>query len=114
MHTRGGSMFPSTKGCLPFQFKDGAELTIIGVVMACAGWPVVTRVSSSPRWLVLRTAIGVTLVLWLPDLDILAKGQSARAVGVVMVLHLAVAPVGYNALVRMAPARRRARGGAAG
>jgi hypothetical protein len=35
---------------------------------------VVTRVSSSPRWLFLRLAILTTLVLWLADLYILHGG----------------------------------------
>jgi hypothetical protein len=33
------------------------------VVIACAAWPVVTRVSSQPRWLFLRLAVAVTVVL---------------------------------------------------
>jgi hypothetical protein len=42
-----------------FQFSDYGKLTVIGVIIACAGWPVVTRVSSQPRWLFLRLAIAV-------------------------------------------------------
>ena len=38
---------------------------IIGVVTACLAWPVVTRISSAPRWLFFRLAIAVTPVLWL-------------------------------------------------
>jgi hypothetical protein len=45
----------------------------------------------------------VTLVLWLPDIYILHQGQSAKAVAVLMTMHLAVALVTYNALVRIAP-----------
>ena len=54
-------------------------------------------------------AVVVTLVLLLPDIFILWKGQPARAVAVLMVMHLAIALVTYNALVRLAPARRRSR-----
>ena len=58
----GTKVFPSTKGYVHFQFPDYAKLTIIGVIIACAAWPVVTRISSQPRWLFFRLAILVTLV----------------------------------------------------
>jgi hypothetical protein len=51
-------------------------------------------------------AVLVTAVLWLPDLYILAKGQPAKAVLVLMVMHLAIGLVTYNALVHLAAARR--------
>jgi uncharacterized membrane protein YraQ (UPF0718 family) len=101
----GEAVFPSTKGFVHFRFSDYAKLTVIGVVIACLAWPVVTRVSSAPRWLFFRLAIVVTLVLWLPDLYILYRGESARAVAVLMVMHLAIALVTYNCLVRIAPVR---------
>ena len=101
----GTSLFPSTKGYVHFQFHDYAKLTTIGVLIACAAWPIVTRVTSAPRWLFFRMAILVTLALWLPDLYILAKGQPAEAVAVLMVMHLAIALVTYNALVHVAPTR---------
>jgi hypothetical protein len=104
----GTRVFPSTKGYVHFGFHDYARLTIIGVVIACAAWPVVCRVSSAPRWLFFRLAIAVTVVLLLPDLYILHQGQAARAVGVLMLMHLAIGLITYNALVRLAPARRRA------
>jgi uncharacterized membrane protein YraQ (UPF0718 family) len=75
------------------------------VIIACLAWPVVTRISSAPRWLFFRLAIVVTLVLWLPDLYILYRGESARAVAVLMVMHLAIALVTYNCVVRIAPVR---------
>ena len=78
---------------------------MIGVVIACVAWPVVTRITSSPRWVFFRMAIAVTLVLWLPDLYILAKGQSREAVAVLMVMHLAIALVTYNCLVHLAKVR---------
>jgi bacteriorhodopsin len=98
----GTAIFPSTRGYVHFQFSDYAKLTIIGVVIACLAWPVVTRITSQPRWLFFRMAIAVTLVLWLPDLYILAKGQPPRAVAVLMVMHLAIAVVTYNCLVHIA------------
>src|ERR1700723_3056525 len=96
--TIGQAVFPSTKGYGHFQFSDYAKLTVIGVVIACVAWPIVTRISSAPRWLFFRMAIAVTLALWLPDLYILAKGQPVRAVAVLMVMHLAIAVVTYTCL----------------
>ena len=84
----GTAIFPSTKGYVHFQFSDYAKLTVIGVVIAGLAWPVVTRISSEPRWLFFRMAIAVTLVLWLPDLYILVNGQPPRAVAVLFVMHL--------------------------
>lgn len=101
----GTAVFPSTKGYVHFQFHDYARLTVIGVVIACIAWPVVTRMTSAPRWLFIRMAVAVTLVLWLPDLYILATGQPARAVAVLMVMHLAIAVVTYNSLVHLARVR---------
>jgi hypothetical protein len=101
----GEVVFPSTKGYGHFNFGDYSILTIIGVLIACAAWPVVTRISASPRWLFFRLAIVVTLVLLLPDLYILHQGQPAKAVTVLMVMHLAIALVTYNALVHLAPVR---------
>jgi hypothetical protein len=73
------------------------------VTIACIAWPVVTWIASQPRWLFLRLAVLVTLVLWLPDLWILAHGEPIRGVGVLMLMHLAIALVTYPALVRLAP-----------
>ena len=99
----GQAVFPSTKGYVHFQFNDYAKLTVIGVIIACIGWPVVTRVSSRPRWLFGLSAIVVTLVLWLPDLYILHGGQSGTAVAVLMIMHVAIAVVTYYSLVGIAP-----------
>src|ERR1700742_468164 len=99
----GQAVFPSTRGYAHFQFADYAKLTVIGVVIACAAWPAVTRVSAAPRWLFFRLAVLVTVVLWLPDRYILYRGQPAEAVAVLMVMHLAIALVTYNLLVRLAP-----------
>lgn len=98
----GTRIFPSTRGFVHFQFYDYARLTIVGVVIACTAWPIVTRISSAPRWLFFRLAILVTLVLWLPDLYILYQGEPGRAVAVLMVMHPAIALVTYNALVHIA------------
>jgi hypothetical protein len=99
----GQAVFPSTRGYPHFQFADYGKLTVIGVLIACAGWPVVTRISTAPRWVFLRLAIATTLVLWLPDLYILHGGAPGRAVAVLMLMHLAIALVTYNLLVHLAP-----------
>jgi hypothetical protein len=101
----GTRVFPSTKGYVHFQFHDYARLTVIGVLIACAAWPVVTRLSCAPRWLFFRLAIAVTIVLLLPDLYIWHQGQPAKAVLVLMTMHLAIALVTYNLLVHVAPVR---------
>jgi hypothetical protein len=98
----GQAVFPSTRGYAHFQFSDYSKLTIIGVVIACIAWPVVTRISSAPRWLFSRMAVAVTLVLWLPDIYILVQGQPSKAVAVLFVMHLAIAVVTYNCLVHIA------------
>jgi hypothetical protein len=103
----GTRIFPSTAGYVHFRFSDYGKLTVIGVIIGCAAWPIVTRISSHPRWVFVRMAIVVTLALWLPDLYILAKGQPAKAVAVLMVMHLAIGLVTYNALVHIAPIKRR-------
>ncbi len=103
----GTSVFPSTKGYVHFQFHDYARLTVIGVIIACIAWPIVTRVTSDPKWIFLRLAVLVTLALFLPDLWILAKGQPPKAVAVLIVMHLAIAVVTYNLLVRLAPVESR-------
>ncbi len=105
----GQAVFPSTRGYVHFQFADYAKLTVIGVIIACAGWPVVTRLTSDPRWLFFRLAVLVTVVLWLPDLYILHGGAPAKAVAVLMAMHVAIALVTYNLLVRLAPIQPEAR-----
>jgi hypothetical protein len=101
----GTRVFPSTVGYGHFRFSDYGTLTVVGVVVACAAWPLVIRVSTAPRWLFFRLAVVVTLVLWLPDLVLLVRHQPVRAVSVLLVMHLAIAVLTYNLLVRMAPAR---------
>lgn len=101
----GEAIFPATKGYGHFRFSDYAKLTVIGVVIAGAAWPMVTRVTSAPRWMFLRLAILVTIVLFAPDVYLLYRSQPFNAVAVLMVMHLAVAVVTYQLLVRVAPPR---------
>lgn len=103
----GQAVFPTTEGYAHFQFSDYSKLTIIGVIIACTAWPIVTRVTSAPRWLFFRLAIAVTVVLFLPDFYILKQGQPAKAVAVLLCMHVAIAVVTYNALVHLAPVRGR-------
>jgi len=105
----GEASMPSTKGYPHFQFSDYAKLTVIGVVIACIAWPIVTRLCAAPQWLFFRLAILVTLVLLLPDGYIWYRGQPGDAVSVLMVMHLAIGVVAYNALVRIAPVRAAGR-----
>lgn len=101
----GTRVFPATKGFVHFRFFDYAALTVVGVLIACAGWPIVTRVCAAPRWLFFRLAIVVTLVLFLPDVYIWLKGESGQAVAVLMAMHVAIALITYNLLVHVAPVR---------
>jgi Family of unknown function (DUF6069) len=101
----GTYLFPSTKGYDHFRFADYSKLTVIGVLVACVAWPVAARLSSAPRWLYARLAVAVTLVLLVPDLYILWQGQPVAAVLVLMCMHVAIALVTYNVLMRVAPVR---------
>jgi hypothetical protein len=103
----GTTVFPATKGYVHFRISDYGKLTVVGVIIACVAWPIVTWISSSPKWLFLRLAVLVTLFLLLPDVWLLSKGQPAKAVAVLVAMHIAIALVTYNALVRLAPATRR-------
>ena len=108
------AVFPATQGYVHFQFSDYAKLTIIGVIIACIGWPVVARVTSDPRWVFFRLAILVTIVLLLPDLYIWVKGEPGQAVLFLACMHLAIAVITYNLLVRVAPVRPAAAHGRTG
>jgi hypothetical protein len=101
----GTRLFPAVRGYGHFRPSDYATLTAIGVVAAGAAWPVVCRISPAPRWLYLRSAVVVTVVLWIPDVYLLLRHQPGRAVAVLMVMHLAVAVVTYQSMVRLAPPR---------
>jgi hypothetical protein len=107
----GKAVFPATKGFAHYQFSSYSKLTIIGVLIGCAAWPIVTRISAAPRWLFFRLAVLVTLVLFVPDLWIWLRGESGEGVLVLMVMHVAIALITYNLLVHLASVRSaRARG----
>jgi hypothetical protein len=102
----GTRVFPSTVGFSHFRFSDYSKLTVIGVLIACAAWPIATRLTSTPRAFFFRAAIVITIVLFAPDAYIWHSGSSGEAVFVLIWLHVAIAIVTYNALVRLAPVPR--------
>ena len=96
-------LFPGLAGYEHFRFSDYARLTVIGALMACAGWPVLTRVSSAPIRIYLAVAVLGTLVLWLPDIYILfVLREPARAVATLMVMHAAVPLVSCASMIAIA------------
>jgi hypothetical protein len=97
-----GHLDHSIKNYPHFRFGDYGTLTVVGVFCACVAWTVVRHVSSSPRWVFFRLAVLVTVVLWIPDLYLFTKHEPAAAVTALMIMHLAVALVTYNLLVRCA------------
>jgi hypothetical protein len=102
----GTHIFPSTVGYTHFRFSDYAKLTVVGVLIACAAWPVATRLTTTPRAFFFRAATVITIVLFAPDVYIWHNGSPLKAVFVLIWLHVAIAIVTYNALVRLAPVPR--------
>jgi hypothetical protein len=102
-----GHLDPAIKNYSHFHFGDYGTLTVIGVFCACVAWSVVRHISSSPRWVFFRLAILVTVILWIPDLYLFTKHEPASAVTVLMIMHVAVALVTYNLLVRFASSSER-------
>jgi hypothetical protein len=98
-------VFPGTAGYPHFQFGDYSTLTVLGVLGAGAGWPIVVRLCTAPRWLFARLAVLVTAVLLLPDLAIWVQGQPGKAVAFLVLMHLAIGVITYLALVTVAPPR---------
>lgn len=108
----GTAVFPMTIGYGHFVFADYSKLVIIGVLIACASWPLVTLISSRAARLFLILTIAVTIVSFAPDLWILHTGQVAEGVLVLAVMHVAVALVTLPALVFIAPQRSTSRASA--
>ena len=98
---------PATRGYDHFRFMDYTKLTVIGVVIACLGWPIAAALSSRARRLYVWAAYAVTIVSFAPDGWILLHGQSASGVLGLAVMHVAVAVVTYWAVVLIAPQRDR-------
>ncbi|NNC11300.1 hypothetical protein HII28_05330 [Planctomonas sp. JC2975] len=101
----GESVFPSTVGYGHFAFADYAKLTVVGVLLACLAWPVVTLVAGHAARLFFWLTVIVTVVSFAPDVWVWHLGQAADGVFVLAVMHVAVAVVTYPALVLIAPQR---------
>lgn len=95
-------LYPSIRGFSHFRVSDYGSLTVIGIVAACASWPVTINISSLPRRLLFRLAIVATIFLWIPDGWLLLRHEPFSAVGTLMMMHLAIAFITYNALTRIA------------
>lgn len=106
----GTAAFPATKGYGHFHFSDYGLLTAIGVVLACGAWILVAQIAPDPRRVFFRLAVGVTVVLLLPDVWLLIRHEPGTAVAVLMCMHLGIALVTYNVLVHVAPPREIAAG----
>ncbi|MBO0705260.1 MAG: hypothetical protein J2P39_08070 [Candidatus Dormibacteraeota bacterium] len=97
------ALFPALAGYEHFRFSDYARLTVIGSLIACAGWPVLTRVSSAPVRVYVALAVLGTLVLYLPDLYILfVLREPATAVAALMVMHVAVPLLSCASMIAIA------------
>ncbi|MDA8315723.1 MAG: hypothetical protein M0010_11200 [Actinomycetota bacterium] len=99
------TQFPSTRHFVHFEGADYGTLTVVGVLVAAGAWAVIVRLSSAARWLFFRIVVVAMLVLWIPDVVLFALGEAAKGVATLMVMHLLVAVVTYNLLVRVAHAR---------
>ena len=98
-------LVPATIGYGHFQFGDYSKLTIIGVFVACVGWPFVIWITSRARWLYLWLGIVATVVSLAPDLWILHLGQPAAGVATLAVMHVALGVITYGAMILVAPQR---------
>jgi hypothetical protein len=87
----------------PFHPSAWVPLTLLGVAGATVGWAILVRVSSEPRWVVLRAAVAVTVVLLLPDVGLLPNNPTGP-VFTLMTMHLAIAIITTASLLHWAPA----------
>ncbi len=100
------AQFPATRHFSHFRAADYGSLTVAGVLLAAGGWAVLVRLSSAARWLYFRLAVVSMVVLWIPDAVLFALKEPPAGVATLMVMHLLIALVTYNLLVRIAPAGR--------
>ena len=102
----GRAVFTVPREFDKFNFGGYGVLTAIGVITAACGWPLTQRLSWSPRWLYLRAAGVVSVVLLLPDVWLFTQpGNPAGPVITLIVMHLAIAVVTYEAMTRLASVR---------
>ena len=103
------TLFPDLATFPHYQLSDYGRLTVLGSLIACVGWPVLTRLSSSPAWIYGWVALLGTVVLWLPDLYIWAVlHEPGKAVLVLAVMHMAVVLVSCVSMVLIAGLPHRA------
>lgn len=96
-------LFPALAGYEHFRLSDYGRLTVIGALIACVGWPVLTRLSSAPVRMYLTLSVLGTLVLLLPDLYILyVLHEPAPAVAALVGMHLAVVLISCASMVAIA------------
>jgi hypothetical protein len=98
-------LYPSLRHYAHFTPVAWVGLSVIGILGASAGWPVVAAFTRRPRWLYGWMAFAVTLVLLLPDIALLGQGNPGKAVAALMTMHMTIAVVTFESLVRLAPER---------
>jgi hypothetical protein len=96
----------------PLQFGTFAFLTVVGTLIAAAGWAAIRRWAGRPA-AVLRVLVPAVLVVSvIPDLLLLVSdaqaGTSGLAVGALMVMHVAVAAVAVPVFRAVMPLPDRA------
>ena len=99
------ALYPAIQNYSHFHPYDYGTLTVIGVLAACACWPLAVRISSAPRLLFFRVALVVTALLLVPDVWLLVGHEPVRGVLALIAMHFSIALITYNLLVRLAPAR---------
>lgn len=97
---------PNLASYAHFQFSDYSRLTVIGVVGACVGWPIVTWLTASGRRLYLWAAIAAVVVSLAPDAWILYLGQPAGGVATLALMHIGLGAATYLSMVFIAPQRK--------
>jgi hypothetical protein len=96
-------LFPQLSTYEHFQFGDYSKLTVLGVVAACVGWPVVAWFSSNGRRLYLWLGVLATVVSLAPDVWILHQGQPLIGVVTLAVMHVALGVATVAAILLLAP-----------
>jgi hypothetical protein len=86
-----------------FEFSDYSRLTVVGVLAACVGWPVVCCFSTRARRLYLWLGTTATVVSLAPDAWILHLGQPAAGVATLVAMHVALGIITIASMVFIAP-----------
>jgi hypothetical protein len=102
-------LFPQLSTYAHFQFGDYGKLTVLGVVAACIGWPVVAWFSSNARRLYVWLGVLAIVVSLAPDVWILHLGQPLAGVVTLAVMHFALGAVTIAEMVFLAPQKRQGR-----